>query len=613
MSFHFSVPKTLQSVYSTNKSNYYTDPDKDICEAIQNKDILSNSFSDKETYYVSNKTISESEWETISKYLRNSPFIKSLHFSGISLNEKGITTIAEIIIQNPKIKSLHLEWNFLNELIKEFSLLCDAISNSNIQFLSLNNNKISSIHMEGLLRLIKSKSLISINLKWNEIGNDTIRALIEYLKSNSCIQEININGNRVGSELQQELQEVLTKNQKSKYNSIVENNNYSSTTRINNFRNSNHNLEEFKNSQSCFYQSKPNLFQKSYSSYSNFQRVEHNNNEHFNTYKPTTSAEAIGEEYKARYDNQLLFNLNQDKQLTELEIEIKNQRTKYNEMKDNLTYELENERNEKAIYEDELNQLKEALLKKDLEYNQLVSNYEDQLRENLIEKQDYQNENSLLKDKITGLNLINEENTRNTKIHYEGIIEKMNVNLHNLKEDLDRLRNEMQDNINVLTKDYEKKLKILESTNSEITWENNQQSSEITLLKKEINEMKLIKNIESQNFERSIREEESKKLNSTIKEFEMKIMSVTNHVDETNKKNLFLNEELSKLRSEMLENESNYELRIQKLNKEKEELANDLSSLKKENNILQSQYRTKDNLVQVRKLLLFNHLIIIIV
>ena len=238
MEFHFAIPKSISGLYNNQKqinnttfTKSYTSFEKiskspnrsgnNFYNYNNNSENKSKSIinlkSESEVFSIANKVVTDDEWESIKTYLNNSPVIKEIKLSGISIDSKGLLVLGEILVKNKNIKSLTLDWNYLNEYIEEFESFCEILTSSFLQILNLNNNRLSSAHINGLLKLLKCNHLLVLNLKWNEIGNDTARSLISHIKSNISIQEINLSQNKISHELLSELEENMLKNKKEKY------------------------------------------------------------------------------------------------------------------------------------------------------------------------------------------------------------------------------------------------------------------------------------------------------------------------------------------------------------------------------------------------------------
>jgi len=82
---------------------------------------------------------------------------------------------------------------------------------------------------------------------------------------------------------------------------------------------------------------------------------------------------------------------------------LNNEKSKYEEFKNEGSKDLEFERNTKSKYEELILKLKEDLMKKDLEINRLNIDHELKLSEETQEKNNLSNENKILSEKLDRL------------------------------------------------------------------------------------------------------------------------------------------------------------------------------------------------------------------
>jgi len=117
----------------------------------------------------------------------------------------------------------------------------------------------------------------------------------------------------------------------------------------------------------------------------------------------------ISDEFKARYDVQLIANSKLEKRVKELEVQLSNEKAKFEEFKMENSKDLDFERNTKMKYEDMILNLKDDLMRKDLEINMLNKEFNSKLQEEIQIKNDCINDNKLLNDKLENLNKKYEE------------------------------------------------------------------------------------------------------------------------------------------------------------------------------------------------------------
>lgn len=599
MEYHFAIPKSLQSTYNNDVSRN-TNLKKIHSEISYKKSSLdAQNNQGREVFFLSNKTVQPDEWSSIIKYINQSPSINNLHFSGLSIDSVGLNNVCEAVVNNRNIKTLTLEWNFLELLADEFETLCEAVSRSNIQFINFNNNKINSLHASGILRLIKSKSLVSINLKWNDLGNDTVKQIIEHIRANSNIQSIDLSGNKISHELLCELDETLQKNKQSKYNYLFGGNDIS------------HGTQEIVTSgglSGSMYKSQSHKTQTEilYQSSGNHWPLFHNKSDERTSkinYASTSNQgtkDPVEEEYRARYDKELVSSLNLDRKIAELELELKTHKTRYIELKDKSDNLVQEERNQYSILEQEYNLLKESFIKKEFELVQISNDYETRISELGLQNEQLMIENFTLKEKYDLQVSLSEEKAKDTRDSLKENLDMMSKAIEELTKENERLRCEMNDDMKIMTKEFEKRIKSQEENNKRLSKDKDILFKELSNLKKEYSDLRSSKDFEIKQRETSILEEESRKLEAVVKGFESKFMTISNLLKEATSKLSYANEDNSKLKKEVLDETAKLESKIFVLNSEKEILSTEISQLTKSYQILKSQSELKDELIKVK-------------
>lgn len=607
MNFHFAVPKTLKGVYTKDVTNISIDGLSTMSNKVypisqgnlNNLEFVSKSYSDKEVYYASNKSIQDSEWDTIEKYLINSPYIKSIHLSGISINKYGLEKLGLIIRMNNRIKSLNLEWNFLNELVDEFEDFSDSICQSNVSYLSLNNNKLNSSHKKAILSLVQSNKLSFLSLKWNEIGNDIVKNIIDIIDSKTKLIEINLAGNKISTDLLIELEYIIKKKDKEKSNKISSEKILKSS-HDRGFTSNRSTKKDFYNKTRSFsplyhFRSGSNVNENNEDNYIQFNNIRIDDEKRNIVY----TNDALSEEYKHRYDGQLVNNLSLERKITELEMELKNSKIKYNELNQKFNEELEIEKSLKGILENELSKHKDIILEKELDFNKNISEKDIRIRELLLQSEEFKNELNSSNERLQNTINSNNDQIKEIKNHYQELLKISNSNLDELKKENVSIRKEMEDNINLISKELEKKLNQEEINNSKLIFENNRLSKDNTILRKEINELKLFHSSEIKDRERSIIEEESKKMMLISKDFETKATMLKSNMEDIKRRNLNLSEENDKLKNEVNLLTNQLEEISHQFQTEKEKLNDEISKTNKKYNLTLAKLETQEDLYKV--------------
>ena len=150
----------------------------------------------------------------LSDFLQSNPQISQLELKGNNITSKGLLCILDSLKQNFKLKSLNLEWNSIGLDPSGLEALGTFLAhNSSLNHLDLRNNRITTNDANLVANMIKgSKSLVSFDLRWNELGNLGAKAILAAAKENNILQVLELSGNNVSEELLRELQNLLEKN-----------------------------------------------------------------------------------------------------------------------------------------------------------------------------------------------------------------------------------------------------------------------------------------------------------------------------------------------------------------------------------------------------------------
>lgn len=128
----------------------------------------------------------------------------------------------------------------------------------------------------------------------------------------------------------------------------------------------------------------------------------------------------ITEEFKARYDVQLISNSKLEKRvidliickIRELEVLLNNEKARYDEFRLENQKDLDLERSTKSKYEEMVLKFKEELMRKEIEINKITTDFDIRVSEEVQVKTDALNENKLLSEKLDRLKGTYEEKYR---------------------------------------------------------------------------------------------------------------------------------------------------------------------------------------------------------
>ena len=397
----------------------------DFSSPMQEREL---SFSPNEMIQYQNQLMRENDWRLLKRNISESKQISTIILSGINIDGEGLKNIGEIISSNSQIKNLKIEWNYLDEYSQEFDFFCDCVTKSSLIYLSLNNNKINSTLSRSLQKIIVyAKNLQFLDLRWNEIGNEGAKLIVSSLGNNKTLLELNLIGNKINGDTLRDVNEHMIRNKDfQSYLYSPDNVNY---TKLKSDKKETNVLSDIDSTIPL---------------------------------KIIEKEKSISNEFKSRYDVQLIENAKLEKQNKEYEKLLELERQKLNEMKKNFDQSVGIESSNRKKAEDLIINLKE--------------------------------ENSRLK--IENENLRNEID--NIKDQCQKEKNSLNDIINQLKGSLERKDSEYSEKYNILNNEFQK---INKTLNNSIT----KMVNESETLKKDFN----VKNKNSYDeFDKKLRENE---------------------------------------------------------------------------------------------------------
>ena len=397
----------------------------DFSSPMQEREL---SFSPNEMIQYQNQLMRENDWRLLKRNISESKQISTIILSGINIDGEGLKNIGEIISSNSQTKNLKIEWNYLDEYSQEFDFFCDCVTKSSLIYLSLNNNKINSTLSRSLQKIIiYAKNLQFLDLRWNEIGNEGAKLIVSSLGNNKTLLELNLIGNKINGDTLRDVNEHMIRNKD--FQSYLYSPDNVSYTKLKSDKKETNVLSDIDSTIPL---------------------------------KIIEKEKSISNEFKSRYDVQLIENAKLEKQNKEYEKLLELERQKLNEMKKNFDQSVGIESSNRKKAEDLIINLKE--------------------------------ENSRLK--IENENLRNEID--NIKDQCQKEKNSLNDIINQLKGSLERKDSEYSEKYNILNNEFQK---INKTLNNSIT----KMVNESETLKKDFN----VKNKNSYDeFDKKLRENE---------------------------------------------------------------------------------------------------------
>ncbi len=522
----------------------------DFSSPMQEREL---SFSPSEMIQYQNQLMRENDWRLLKRNISESKQITTIILSGVNIDGEGLKNIGEIISSNSQIKNLKIEWNYLDEYSQEFDFFCDCVTKSSLIYLSLNNNKINSTLSRSLQKIIVyAKNLQFLDLRWNEIGNEGAKLIVSSLGNNKTLLELNLIGNKINGDTLRDVNEHMIRN---------------------------------KDFQSYLY-SPDNVDGKLKTG-----KKETNVLSDIDSTIPLKIIEkekSISNEFKSRYDVQLIENAKLEKQNKELEKLLELERIKLNEMKKNFDESVNIESTNRKKAEDLIMSLKEENSKLKIENEELKNELE-------TNKEEYQKEKNSLNDMINQLkgslnrkdseylekyNILNNEYQKINKTLNNSISKMVNES-ENLKKDFNLRNKNSYDEFDTKLRDYEEQIQKLKEANMEL-------QNEKSELNKNFLEQKLNLEVQYKNREARILDDEKKKHLIESENLKKRIKTLENAKEDLENKLNLKKGPNQILKSNPKENE--YVKNESKIN----ELTIENGQLIKENKDLNSQIREKE-------------------
>jgi len=445
----------------------------DFSSPMQEREL---TFTPNNMIQYQNQLMRDSDWRKLKKEISESKEITTIILSGINIDGDGLKQIGQIINSNSQIKNLKIEWNYLDEYPEEFDFFCECVTRSSLIYLSLNNNKINSTLSRSLQKIILyAKNLQFFDLRWNEIGNEGAKLIVSCLGNNKTLLELNLIGNKINGDTLRDVNEHMIRN---------------------------------KDFQSYLY-SPDNVDGKLKTG-----KKETNVLSDIDSTIPLKIIEkekSISNEFKSRYDVQLIENAKLEKQNKELEKLLELERVKLNEMKKNFDDSVNIESTNRKKAEDLIMTLKEENSKLKIENENLRNELE-------TNKEEYEKEKNSLNDIINQLkgsldrkdaeyiekyNLLNNEYQKINKTLNNSISKMVNES-ENLKKDFNLRNKNSYDEFDTKLREYEDQIQKLKELNMQL-------QNEKSELNKNFLDQKLTLDLQYKNREARILEDEKKK------------------------------------------------------------------------------------------------------
>ena len=566
---------------SFNSSTFFKESNikfpKTLIDFKSSQNTLDNKSKIKNTLKYSNQFLRNEDWEYVSTTIENNTNITGIDLIGISINEYGLQKLGEIILNNKLISTLRLNWNYLCEYPNEFEYFCNCVGRSNLIHLNLSNNRINPSLVKSISQaILTSNYLNSIDLSWNEINDEGATKLKESLSRNNTIYEIVLTGNKINQGILDEIAGYLVRNRS--------------------FSISRYNLnEEFKISNTLSNRNSSTIFKPNYNEINQIRQENI-------SIKFLEKEKEICEEFRARYDVQLIISSKLEKRIKELETLITIERNKVWEIREECEKEKEKEKALRLNYEEQIKSLKENLMKTSVELDSAVNTSE-------IKYSKYEREISILEKKNKDLseslkrsNEIHEDKLDMIREEYEDNYTRLQATLESTRVENQKIKKEYQDQIKKNFSDFNTKLKELEETNRNAKIQKDELEKSNNELKKRMLDMQIEYEIKTEEKEKNYVDGEKIKNEVFIKSLEKRIERLEISKEEILNKNQELIREISNFKKSSLEENKEKDILINTIKIEKNNLIKSNTILQSELNKANLELKTNEVIIKKQKL-----------
>lgn len=417
--------------------------------------------------------------EAVAQFIKENPGVISLDLRGNGITSTGLASLSSCLGSRSGLRSISLEWNNIGDDLTPFAEA--LIKNYSIQVLDLRNNRIGPEGAGVLSRVIELNSTIQkIDLRWNEIGQKGASKLYSSLSRPHSLKQLELAGNKVPEELLSSLEKLL--------------------------KGENGSFPKTENSKT--------------------RPMTPNKQQDF-TYN---------DELFSKYETIMIYNARCEAKIKELEILLEQETRKSNETKYELGRDLENEKNRRALAEENFLKFKEDALKKEVESSRIVQELEGRVNKLLSEKNVLGIEYESLQSQFDNFH-------RQTRDHIVSLEEKVEMQEkqyrlleENGRSSLDNLRTQTDQERYILIKDFQNKLGLSEEQVMGLKQINFELETEIKSLKNQIIVIKSQHQEELNDLELALREEESLKYDQMVQNFEARIKNLEDSREVLNKK-----------------------------------------------------------------------------
>lgn len=151
---------------------------------------------------------------SILKNLSHVSCLTFLDLKGNNISGSSIAKLGQMLSNNSSLKRINLEWNSLGLFPEQFKEFCSGLAqNSCLEDLDLQNNRLTPECASMLSNALSSNSTLkSLDIRWNEIGWQGGQYIYDALQNNNSLDSIQLQGNCIPSDLSQAIEQCSSHN-----------------------------------------------------------------------------------------------------------------------------------------------------------------------------------------------------------------------------------------------------------------------------------------------------------------------------------------------------------------------------------------------------------------
>lgn len=146
----------------------------------------------------------------VAEFLSRYSHFTIVELRGNNLSSEGFSLICQVLKDNTKLIAILAEWNLIGNNVAGFDALHELVKTSrSLATLDFRNNRIKPNAAPIIASIIRdSQSLEFFDLRWNDLGNEGAKQILDALRSQNRRIRVDLSGNKVSEDLLAAIQEI---------------------------------------------------------------------------------------------------------------------------------------------------------------------------------------------------------------------------------------------------------------------------------------------------------------------------------------------------------------------------------------------------------------------